>query len=57
MIIDYKVFEQIKGTDNKLNNLVLQRIGIDDKFINAGSTINCLEESGINYETIIKFLR
>lgn len=44
-------------TDNKLNNLVLQRIGIDDKFINAGSTINCLEESGINYETIIKFLR
>ena len=43
-------------TDNNLNHINLRRIGIDDKYINAGSISNCLDEADINIDKIKKYI-
>ena len=41
---------------NNLNHINLRRIGINDKYINAGSLINCLDEADINISIIKNYI-
>ena len=43
-------------TDNNLNHINLRRIGINDKYINAGSLSNCLDEADISISKIMNYI-
>ena len=43
-------------TDNNLNHIKLRRIAINDKYINAGSLSNCLDEADIKYSKIKNYI-